>query len=166
MSIVRNFAAFSFAPFHPYRNTSNNSNWQLPHNLAYKIHVVARASDFWALWDWSYRKGGLIAQIGSEYRNWQPYYPFLSYMHRFASCARLQLFVCSLLGKMAKPGRKPKSFIAPRYNPYAYRIRASQAFAAPVFQDVSTNYLEIAKGEDVESDGGDSDYLNETRRRS
>jgi len=67
---------------------------------------------------------------------------------------------------MAKPGRKPKSFMAPRYNPYAHRIRASQASAAPVFQNVSTNYLEIAKGEDVESDGGDSDYPNETRRRS
>ena len=44
---------------------------------------------------------GLIVQIGSEYRNWQPYCPFLSNMHRFASCA---LF-------------KPKSFMALRIIP-------------------------------------------------
>jgi hypothetical protein len=38
----------------------------------------------------------LIVQIGSEYQNWQPYYPFLSNMHRFASCACFQLFAWSL----------------------------------------------------------------------
>jgi hypothetical protein len=67
---------------------------------------------------------------------------------------------------MAKPRQKPKSFMALRYNPYAYQIQASQAFAALVFQDVLTNYLEIAKGKDVELDSSDSDYLNKTRRCS
>lgn len=55
--------------------------------------------------------------------------------------------------------------MAPRHNPYAYRVRASQA-PAPVFQDVSANYLKIAYGDDVESDDSDSSNLNETRRRS
>jgi hypothetical protein len=32
----------------------------IPHKLAYKIHVNVRTF-FWLLWAWSYKKGGLIA---------------------------------------------------------------------------------------------------------
>ena len=36
----------------------------LPHNLAYNIHVMARASDFRGLWDWCYRIAGLMVSKG------------------------------------------------------------------------------------------------------
>jgi hypothetical protein len=55
--------------------------------------------------------------------------------------------------------------MALRHNPYGYRRRASQASSALGFQDVSANYLKIAQGNNVESDG-DSDHPNKTRRRS
>jgi transposase-like protein len=67
---------------------------------------------------------------------------------------------------MARPEPKPKSFMAPRYNPYAHRVRASPASSALIFQDVSANYLQIAQGNSIESDSNDSDDLKETRRRS
>jgi hypothetical protein len=63
---------------------------------------------------------------------------------------------------MTRPEHKPKSFIAPRYNLYAYRVRASAA-SAPIFQDVSANYLKIAQENDIESDNDDSNDPNETR---
>jgi hypothetical protein len=56
--------------------------------------------------------------------------------------------------------------MALRHNPYAHRVRASPASSAPIFQDVSANYLEIARGNDVELDDIDFDDLKETRRRS
>jgi transposase-like protein len=56
--------------------------------------------------------------------------------------------------------------MAPRHNPYAYRVPASRVCPAGVFQNVSANYLQVACGEGSEPDDIDSDEANETRRRS
>ena len=56
--------------------------------------------------------------------------------------------------------------MAPRHNLYNHRV---QARPAGVFQDVSTNYLQIARGEGPgtsDTESIDSNNQNETRRRS
>lgn len=57
------------------------------------------------------------------------------------------------------------------YNPYAHRVQASRVQSAGVFQDVSNNYLQVARGEGPstkpsDTESIDSDDANDTRRRS
>jgi hypothetical protein len=70
---------------------------------------------------------------------------------------------------MPKSGPKPKAIANRRYNPLGYRIR-TQLLAETIFDQVATNLLQHARGEDADkvrySDSNNCKDDDNSRRRS
>jgi len=125
------------------------SSFFIPQRLAYKIHVLVRVSPISMIFDWSYIKGGLIAQ----FRHTNATYPYFVLVLDF-SCIALTLFnYRNLNDKMPKSGPKPKAITQPCWNLYKYRL-------GPFLRD-SEAFLRTAKAQ-----GPDCDTIDDTRRWS
>lgn len=82
---------------------------EIPQRLAYKVHILVRASPISRTLNWSYIKGGLTAQ----FRHTNTTYPYLVYVLNLFCIALTVLNYRNLNDKMPKSGPKPKAINYP-----------------------------------------------------